>query len=463
MRDPRIAPKGWSTKEKNRLSEKSGNWYFDWSARWRDRVPFRPDSRTVEDSDYNLHYVDVEAPVEAEVEFGDRGDEISGKRPGLRRLPLPTGAERLRGAMVAAAIGDAYAGSRGGLTTYPWYSGGVPSKEDKLIDYQPDEKMLSCWITQLLAYTGESLIRALTGRRAGHRIDPVSTVQHGYQRWLYYMVRDIDLPDQWRTYGGPYAREAGDDDKPNGPLSEQTDFRMDQDPDAAVIDALKAFAATGIRSTPADPRSTARGGDVLVRAALAAVWSEDLSETFDLAVAIAALTHPHPDDYLAAGTLAVILHQQIRDRPFMDCLADGYRQLVTRTGHERTSTMIDNVVGLVRNERAPMQADNLRRHFPGGGADGTETLGIALYSAMISDYMREALLLALNYAEAHPRPVAATAGMLIGAEYGIRAVPKVFRDPVRSVETIDMLAIDIATELRDVLTDDEWRRRYPPT
>ncbi|MBU3062867.1 ADP-ribosylglycohydrolase family protein [Nocardia sp. NEAU-G5] len=461
MRDPRIAPKGWPTDEKKRLRDKGQNWHFDWSDRWSERVPFRPDSRVVDNSDYNLHYVDVEAPLEAEVEYGERDNEISGERPRrVVRLPLPTGAERLRGAMVSAAIGDAFAGSRGALKEYSWYCG-VPGKA--LVDYLPIDRMLSCWITQLMGYTGEGLIRALTGRRAGHSVDPVSTVQHGYQRWLYRMLRDVRVPGEWRTYGGPYARESGDDDAPDGPLSEETEFRVQQEPDAAVIDALKAFAATGIRSTPADPRSAARGGDVLARAALAAVWSEDLSETFDLAVAIAALTHPHPDDYLAAGTLAVVLHQQIRARPFMDCLADGYRQLMARPGHERTSAMIDNVVGLVRNERAPMQPENLRRHFPGGGADATEVLGIALYSAMLGDYVREALLLALNYADAHARPVAATAGMLIGAEYGIRAVPKVFRDPVESTEIIDMLATDIATELRDVLTDDEWRRRYPPT
>jgi ADP-ribosylglycohydrolase len=428
-------------------------------------VQFRPESRTVENSDYNQHYVDVEAPIEAELEYSSRADEVTGEgSKGLGRQLVPTGAERLRGAVVAAGVGDAFARNFGSLTKYPWYSGGAVNVEEKLIDYLPDEEMWSSWVTQMMAYTAEGLIRAMGGRHAGGQVDPLSTVQHAYQRWLYYMRYDYRLDvKQWPTYGGVYARYANEMGYPDGIVVKYGQFRMDRDPDPAVLEALLDFASTGIRSTPADPRSTARGADVLVRAALAAVWSEDLSETFELGAAIAALTHPHPDDYLAAGTLAVVVHQQIREQPFMDCLTEAWRQLVARPGHERTQVMIDTAVELVRNEWTPTQADTLRRHFPDGGVDGAEALGIALYCAMVSDYLREALVLALNYADKAHRPqVTAAAGMLIGAEYGIHAVPKVFRDPVDTADPLDGLAMELATELRDVLTKGEWQRRYPP-
>ena len=124
--------------------------------------------------------------------------------------------------------------------------------------------------------------------------------------------------------------------------------------------------------------------------------------------------------------------------------------------------MVDTAVNLVRNEWTPTQADNLRRHFPEGGADGAEALGIALYCAMVSDYLREALILALNYAPDR-KEVAAVAGMLIGAEYGIQAIPKVFRDPEENLDALDTLAQELATELRDVLNQGEWQRRFPPT
>ncbi|MFI5777133.1 ADP-ribosylglycohydrolase family protein [Nocardia sp. NPDC051570] len=465
VRDPRIAPKGWSTKEQGRRGLKIGFWHDDWSKRWRHRTEFRPESRMVEGSDYNLHYVDVEASLEAELDYSSRSDEITGNRPGaVGQLAVPTGAERLRGAMVSAAVGDAFARSRnlGGLKAYPWYAGGAVEVEEKLVDYLPDEDMRSSWGAQLMGYAAEGLMRALSGRRIGHEVDPVSTVQHGYQRWLYHMKSSVEKVNEWSVYGGVYARDAGEHDRPDGFVAKETEFRVHREPDPTVIEALIAFATTGIRSTPTNPRSNARGADVLVRAALAAVWSEDLSETFDLAVALAALTHPHPDDYLPAATLAVVLHQQIRDQPFLDCLAAGYGQLALRPGHEKTLAIIDNTVALVRNEWAPTQADNLRQYFPNGGADGAEALGIALYSAMVSDYVREALLLALNYATHRPQ-VAATTGLLIGAEYGIQAVPRVLRDPVKSTETLDTLAHDLATELRDTLTDTEWQRRYPPT
>ncbi|MFJ1456978.1 ADP-ribosylglycohydrolase family protein [Nocardia sp. N2S4-5] len=465
MRDPRISPKGWSSAERNRRDFKAGNWHDDWSRRWQHRADFRPETRTVENSDYNQHYVAVEAPVEAQLDYSSRSDEVSGSRPGgTSRLPLPTGAERLRGALVTAGIGDAFAYARNhfGLTSYPWDAGGMRNAEEVLVDYLPGEFMPSTWITQLMGYSAEGLIRALVGRRTGQPVDPVSTVQHALQRWLYYMKRSVRTVGEWRIYGGIYARDAGDHDRPDGIAAHDTDFVSNRDPDAAVLDALLGFASTGTISTPADPRSEARGADVLVRAALAAVWSEDLSETFDLAVAIAALTHPHPDDYLPAATLAVILHQQLRDHPFLDCLAAGRSQVSKRPGHEKTLAAINTVVSLIRNEWVPTQPSNLRQYFPNGGADGVETLGIALYSAMVSDYVREALLLALNYATHRPQ-VAAVAGMLIGAEYGIQAVPKALSDPISSLRTLDTFAQDLATELRDVLTDAEWLRRYPPT
>lgn len=55
------------------------------------------------------------------------------------------------------------------------------------------------------------------------------------------------------------------------------------------------------------------------RAAMAAVWSNDPSEVFSAAVKIAMSTH-RADDHLPIGTSAVLLHQQIREVPFFDCL-----------------------------------------------------------------------------------------------------------------------------------------------
>ncbi|WP_194291109.1 ADP-ribosylglycohydrolase family protein [Nocardia aurantia] len=409
--------------------------------------------------------MDVEAPLEAELEYSARSDEISGCSNKMKHLLIPTGSEKLRGALVGAGVGDAFAATFHGLTKFPWNSGGAVNVEEKLIDYLPDDNMISSSVSQLMAYCAEGLTRAVGGRRFGRHIDPVSAVQHAYQRWLYHMQEDWEASGEWRRYGGPYARNAGDKDEPDGTLSEETVFQIGiLSQDAAIIDALTQFAASGVMSTPAVPRSAARGADVLLRGALAAVWSEDLSQTFSLAVAIAALSHPHPDDYLPAGVLAVILHQQIRGHQFMDCLTAGYQQLTAWPGHERTRTMIDTAVNLLRNEWTPTQTDNLRKYFPGGGADGAEGLAIALYCAMVSDYIREALVLALNYApDEHRTTVTAATGMLIGAEYGVQAIPTAFRDPVEYTHTLDRLGQDLATELRDVLDQTEWLRRYPPT
>lgn len=279
------------------------------------------------------------------------------------------------------------------------------------------------------------------------------------------MVWDTEDPQtqyEWRRYGGIYAADAGEYDQPDGVLAQVVELTVDRRPPLVIVDTLVDFAATGVRSTTVDPRSEARGGDVLVRAALAAVWSEDVSETFDLAVAIAALTHPHPDDFLAAGAMAVVVHQLIRDQPFRKSLETAYFEVQRRPDHEKTRLMMNRSVILAREEKVPAPLQTVQRYFPGLGEDGAEAFGLALYCAISGDYLREALLLAVNYASDRCA-VAATAGLLMGAEYGIKAVPKVFRDPLSSVDALDDLAGDLATELRDVLTDKEWLRRYPPT
>ncbi len=466
MRDSKIVLRGWSDVEKDRRNMKLGYWHDDWASRWEDRVEFRPEDWVGEESDYNLHHVDAEAPLEARIEFGDRSNEISGSQPtGTRKLRVPTGAERLRGAMVAAAVGDAFADecNDGALKKYPWKTG--RSGKGELLDYLPNAFASPTYATQLLASSGEGLLRALGGRRTGNQVDPVASVQHAFQRWLYYMKRDwekLGIVDEWPIYGGVFARGTREGDGPDGTVLDDAELCSNRHPDPTVVDALMSFADTGIRSTPTDPRSNARGGAVLVRAALAAVWSENLSETFDLATSIAALTHPHPDDCLAAGAMAVVLHQQIRDRPFMDCVSTAYDELVRRPDHEKTRLMMSRAVLLAREERVPADMNNVRRYFEGCGTDGAEALGVALYCAMSSDYLREGLLLALNYA-ADRCAVAAATGMLVGAEYGIQAVPRVFLEPIKSAPTLDTLAHDLATELRDVLTDKEWLRRYPPT
>jgi hypothetical protein len=54
-------------------------WHREWSAKHADRTPYRPEGD--DDSDYNLHHVDLDADPDAEAEFMHRAREIMGLDP----------------------------------------------------------------------------------------------------------------------------------------------------------------------------------------------------------------------------------------------------------------------------------------------------------------------------------------------------------------------------------------------
>ncbi|MGW3467553.1 ADP-ribosylglycohydrolase family protein [Saccharopolyspora sp. NPDC000995] len=90
-----------------------------------------------------------------------------------------------------------------------------------------------------------------------------------------------------------------------------------------------------------------------------------------------------------------------------------------------------------------------------------ENLQIAVYIGMASDYVREALLLAMNYTE-HRSVVGAISGMLIGADFGVQAIPSDLRAPLVLGDAIETLAKDALVEFSPgPPTDEAWLRRYP--
>ena len=59
---------------------KLGAWHSEWQRRHAPTTPFRPAEHVGED-DYNVHYVDLEASAEAQLEFTARAREIMGQDP----------------------------------------------------------------------------------------------------------------------------------------------------------------------------------------------------------------------------------------------------------------------------------------------------------------------------------------------------------------------------------------------
>jgi hypothetical protein len=79
-----MAPESDSDRDA-KLAELS-RWHTEWVEKHEPTTPFKPEENT-EYSDYNLHYVDVEASAEAEDEYMMRAREIMGLDP-VTGLPV---------------------------------------------------------------------------------------------------------------------------------------------------------------------------------------------------------------------------------------------------------------------------------------------------------------------------------------------------------------------------------------
>lgn len=444
-----------------------GQWYGAWKERQRKSTPFRPEGRK-EGSDYNLHSVDIEASFSALDEEGRRSMEIQGRDPDTRRpLSEPDPAARFRGAVLAASAGDAFAQGihLGAVRKVSWEpaprfvtSTGARSRtgrDEFLFEYQFGASVPSSALFQLSAFTLEGVIRAHVARRMNPADDdPVQEVRHAYQRWLHTRTGPGGGRVPWAQCGGPFATRSA---QPDGWLVEHAWPDGGEASPADTVGALAEFARTG----QAAGTSGVRGGSVVPRAALAAVWSNDPAGAFAAAVEIAKITHGHPDDHLPAGFLAALLHQQVRDAPFSACLESAGAELERWPDHERTARLVGQALELSREVRSPAFPSEFEAKFPAGGVDGAEALGMAIYCAVVSDYVREALLLAVNYAQDRST-VAAISGLIIGAECGADTIPPDLRRAPSIYPVLEELANDALAEFSPASpTTPTWFQRYP--
>lgn len=445
MKDERIQPRGWPANSDERRSRKALIWHKEWTKRLKIRENFP------EDLDPGLASALDFAPKAAELQWLDPDTE--------EPLPEPKTFQRYRGAFFGAVIGDAYgsAVNAGAVHRFSWRPI-IDLGEDLLTEFVPHGALLPTAVTQLSAFTLEGLIRARVAFRVNSGDDdPLPELQHAYQRWLYTQVVGWGQQGRWQSCGGPYATRTPE---PDGWLIRNRGLFVQHVPNPGVLDTLTNYARTGTPSTLQNPVGRARGGDVLVRAAMGSVWPVKAEEAFSVGAGIAALTHGHPDDYLAAGFLAHTLRLQLQSAPFTVAVYYARRELANHAGHERTLSLVDKAAGLIKNEYTPMKAAQLRNVL-GDGSDGASALAIGLYVALASDYFRESILLAMNYS-AHRSAVGAISGLLLGAELGVQAIPRSMRAPLELGDLLDALFDDVGAEFfARVTADDDWQRRYP--
>lgn len=338
-------------------------------------------------------------------------DLLAGAAPDLR--------SRFRGCLLGGAAGDALGSAiefhsrteivkrfgAGGIRNYvPAY--GLP-----------------CAITddtQMTLFTAEGLIRGLMRYRDSGLIEYPSVTAWAYQRWLLTqgVHNHFDLDPLHPDAGWLYGVDALH--SPRGPGKT----------------CLSALRNTRLPGEPAMNDSKGCGG--VMRVAPAGLFADSPQEAFDLGCELSALTHGHPTGWLAGGAMAAMVTVLRDGGDISDALDVALDCLSERMDADETVNALDQAADLAATDTPYDEAiDRL-----GGGWIAEEALAISVYCALVATDFHEALVIAVNH-DGDSDSTGAITGNLLGAQWGVEAIPAALLQPLELRDVITQVADDL--------------------
>ncbi len=296
--------------------------------------------------------------------------------------------------------------------------------------------------TQMMLFTHEGLLRALTRWQERGICHVPSVVFYAYQRWLSTQGEDFrkELPGFVQT----------------GWLIDQRVLHAQRVPGRSCTSAL--FENTKPPSYN-NPVNDSKGCGGLMRIAPVGLIA---NEPFRLGVEIAALTHGHPSGYLAAGFFAQVVSDLGRGIALPESIVSTLYKLKKWDRHEETVEAVENAMDLALElDLSPEAIESL-----GEGWVAEEALAIALYCALVADDYKQGVLLAVNHS-GDSDSTGLMAGNLLGMICGFESIPSEWIENLEVKTIIEQLAHDTPLVLkRDSSERGEECRRliemYPP-
>ncbi len=344
--------------------------------------------------------------------------------------------ERLRGSLLAGAVGDALG------APLEFLSGAEIRRRWGPLG--PDGYVAGSWPagsitddTQMTLFTAEGMIRA-RARGATHRgrRHLPSVVHRAYLRWLATQgdVR-VELDGWLVSERVLHARRA---------------------PGNTCLSALQ----TDRMGTPEAPLNDSKGCGGVMRVAPAGIYphTESGLDPFEQGAAYAAITHGHPSGYLAAGFQAHVIGDLLGGSDLEAAVSLALDRLCREACHEETLAAVEGA----RTAAARSGADPEVIPRLGGGWVGEEALAIGLYCALAEPDLRAALRLAVSHS-GDSDSTGAIAGNLVGALQGERAIPSDLLDGLEARGIVERVADDLHLHLVETPPGLEARdhERYP--
>ncbi|SDP10680.1 ADP-ribosylglycohydrolase [Actinopolyspora xinjiangensis] len=363
----------------------------------------------------------------------------------------PSWSDRLRGALLGGAVGDAlgagvrgwsssairqWLGPRGVVDTLPVFGhrGGVTD------------------LTQLTVFTMDALLRA----RATGEQDPLPVIRANHMAWLYTqgVPWGYAMSGYWRVHPEPSGWLLGRSElfstrNPGGPALRTLSALTDRIPAEQLTPGQPA-------AVPPDDRPLA---DSLVWTAPVMVWSGEARTVDAVAARVPWLLTSDYETRAACALHADVLGALINGVPLWDAvrswelhrsqLEQGVPPAgVLRTLHAAVFTARQG--GLVDPRMLDIE------FFP---SNGLGEIGIAFASVASAATFAEAVTAAVNHS-ADSSIAGALAGQLAGAVHGAAAVPERWVAELELREVVETLAADAAEAFAPPPPTPKWAQRY---
>ncbi len=280
--------------------------------------------------------------------------------------------------------------------------------------------------TQMTLFTAEGLIRGWVRGCFKGITTYTGVTAHAYLRWL-------------RTQGDANSFNIDFSLDEPGWLFQQQELHHRRAPGNTCLSALRMMKELG---QPAQNDSTGCGGVMRVAPVGLFGWhfrrQQPIQETFRLATEIAALTHGHPTGSLPAGVLAVLVMALTDGATLREALICAKSCLQVNPASGETLFAIELAEDLAASSSVPESA--IKQIGQGWVAE--EALAISIYCSLMAKDFRQGVVMAVNH-DGDSDSTGAITGNILGAAYGVKAIPNEWLEPLELKSVIIELAEDL--------------------
>lgn len=356
-------------------------------------------------------------------------------------MATPTLFDRIRGSLLGGAVGDALGAAVEFLSLSEIRERfGLAGVRDYAPAYGRRGAITDD--TQMTLFTAEGVLRAWVRAEERGICGVPGVIHHAYLRWLLTQgMRPEHLDERIGTDGWLFATKA---------------LHSRRAPGNTCLSALRSSdSLTG----PEVARNNSKGCGGVMRVAPVGLFAGmigDDDRVFGMAADAAALTHGHPSGYLSAGHLAVTIAALLRGEHLPEALDAADAPLRAREHHAEVTDAIAAARALAAHgQPSPETLEAL-----GEGWVAEEALGFAVCCALTARDFSDGVLLAANHS-GDSDSTAAITGNLLGAQFGVAAIPVTWLDELELRPEIERLASDLHAICTGQMTSEEAWDAYP--